>query len=235
MPPTSLQKHLKKAGYDLIDGPIRNHKPLQIWLKQPFNPAELYYENIQHAFQSKVKLKLEKDPGLFFDENTKSDYSFNIGLTLIKEAFQSMGLPPVDLEAYFQSGKKISISFKNTISEAVPMGNLIEYLQKADFLHLNPVLLRSANRNNLLIITGLITAEQLVVDMETDTKLTNKEILAIKKATNNKIDLSITKNKKTRMLAGQGRFPIAVKAGRIDFDKGQFSNISLLTDTRDLF
>ena len=235
MPRTSLQKHLNKSGYDLIDGPIRNHKPLQIWNKQPFNPAELYYEDILHAFTSPVKLKLEKDPGLIFDESLKSDYAFNIGLTLLKETLQSIGLPPVALETHFQSGKKISISYKNAQTEAVPMGNLIDFLQRADFVHPNPVLLRAANRNSLLIITGVVTAEQLVVDMETDKKLTNKEILAITKANNNKIDLSITKNNKTRMTAGHGRFPIAVKAARIDFDKGLFRNIKLLTDGRDLF
>jgi hypothetical protein len=231
----SLQQHLQKAGYDLIDGPIRNHKPLQIWMKQSFDPAELYYENILHAFKSKVKLKLEKDAGLIFDENLKTDYSFNIGLTLIKELLQSMGLPPVELENYFQSGKKLSISYKNAISEAVPMGNLVEFLQKADFVHPNPILLRAANRNNLLIITGVLTAEQLIVELESDTKLSNKEIMALTKAANNKIEVSVAKNKKTRMIAGQGRFPIAVKAARMDFDKGQFSNISLMTDGRDLF
>jgi hypothetical protein len=115
------------------------------------------------------------------------------------------------------------------------MGNLVEFMQKADFIHPNPVLLHAANRNNLILITGLVTAEQLVVEMETDTKLTNKQILAMTKAANNKIDLSITKTNKTRMVAGQGRFPIAVKAGRMDFDKGQFKDVSLITDARDLF
>lgn len=235
MPQPSLLKHLKKAGYDLIDGPIRNHKPLQIWIKQPFNPAELYYENILHAFKSKTKLELKRNPGLIVDENLKSDYAFNIGLTLLKEIFQTMGLPPIELESYFQSGKKLSLSYKNAFSEEVPMGNLVEFLQNADFIHPNPVLLRTANRNNLILITGLVTAEQLVVEMETDTKLTNKQILALTKTANNKIDLSITKTNKTRMVAGQGRFPIAVKAGRMDFDKGQFKDIRLITDARDLF
>jgi hypothetical protein len=234
MPRTSLQNHLSKSGYDLIDGPIRNHKPLQIWIKQPLSSAELYYEHILHAFKSPVKLKLEKDPGLIFDESLKSDYAFNIGITLLKETLQSIGLPPVALDTHFQSGKKISISFKNTQSEGLPKGNLVDFLQRADFVHPNPVLLRAANRNSLLVITGVVTAEQLVVEMETDKKLTNKEILAIAKA-NNKIDLAVTKNNKTRMIAGQGRFPIAVKAGRIDFDKGLFKGVRLLTDSRDLF
>lgn len=235
MPNNNLQKHLADAGYDLIDGPIRNHKPLQIWLKQAFDPAELYYEHVLHAFKSKVKLPLEKDPSLIIDETIQSQYSFNIGLTLVKEIFQSMGLPPIELEALFQSGKKISISYKNALSELVPIGKLIEFFGAADFLHPNPVLLRNANRNHLLIITGIVSAEQLVVEFDADSKLTNKQLLAIAKATNQKLDITVAKNKKTRMTAGMGRLPVAVKAGRIDFDKGQFKGMQLISDARDLF
>ena len=118
----TINKHLSNAGYDLIDGPVRNHKPLQIWIKHAFSPAELYYENIQHAFQSTVKLKLEKDPSLVVDESLQSQYAFNIGLTLLKEIFQGVGLPPLELEELFQSGKKMSNSYKNALSELVPLG-----------------------------------------------------------------------------------------------------------------
>lgn len=235
MPPLTLQKHLSNAGYDLIDGPVRNHKPLQIWIKHAFSPAELYYESVQHAFQSTVKLKLEKDPSLVVDESLQSQYAFNIGLTLLKEIFQGMGLPPVELEQVFQSGKKINFSYKNAVSEIVPMGKLIEFFQEADFLHPNPVLMRNANRNHLVIISGIVSAEQLVVEFDADTKLTSKQVLALTKATNNKIEVNISKNKKVRMTAGLGRLPIAVKAGRLDFDKGQFRDVRIISDSRDLF
>ena len=231
----TLQQKLADAGYDLIDGPIRNHKPLQLWLKQGFDPAELYYENILHAFRSKVKLSLEKDPSLVVEDSIQSNYSFNIGLTLIKEIFQSLGLPPVDLDTAFQSGKKISISYKNAYSEAIPIGQLIRFFQEADFLHPNPILLRHANRNRLLVVTGIVSAEQLIVEWDADTKLNSKQVLALNKSMQNKAEFSLTRNKKARMTAGIGRMPIAVKAGRIDFDKGQFSNIDLISDSRDLF
>lgn len=235
MPPTSLQHKLSKAGYDLIDGPIRNQKPLQIWIKQGFDPAELYYENILHAFSSNIKLSLEKDKSLMVDEKFQLNFSFNIGLTLVKGIFQSMGLPPIDLDEAFQSGKKVSISYKNAFTEAVPLGTLIEFFQLADFLHPNPVLLRHANRNRLLIITGILSAEQLEVEWDTDAKLSSKQILALNKSAKNKVDFSLTKNNKTRMTAGINRMPIAVKAARIDFDKGVFRNVDLITDGRDLF
>ena len=235
MSTSTLQKHLSAAGYDLIDGPVRNHKPLQLWLKQSFNPAELYYENVLHAFKADVKLRLEKDPGLTLDDNLQSQFSFNIGLTLVNEIFQSMGLPPIELEEFFQSGKKINIAFKNSQSEVVPLGKLIEFFANADFLHPNPILMRNANRNHLIIITGIVSAEQLIVELDADSKLTSKQVMSLTKATSNKVDIEVTKSKKTRMIAGIGRMPIAVKAGRIDFDKGRFKEIRLMTDVRDLF
>jgi hypothetical protein len=235
MSTSTLQNHLSAAGYDLIDGPVRNHKPLQLWIKHAFNPAELYYESVLHAFKSKVKLPLEKDPSLIVDDNLQSQYSFNIGLTLVKEIFQSMGLPPIELEAIFQSGKKVSISYKNAHSELVPLGKILEFFAAADFLHPNPILMRNANRNHLVIISGIVSAEQLVVEFDADSKISNKQALALTKATNNKVDISVSRNKKTRMTAGIGRLPIAVKAGRIDFDRGQFKGIDLMTDGRDLF
>ena len=78
MPNTSLQQHLREAGYDLIDGPIRNHKPLQLWLKEGFNQPELYYANILQAFNSNKKLRITKDPGLDIKDTDKNEYAFQI-------------------------------------------------------------------------------------------------------------------------------------------------------------
>ncbi|WP_041823512.1 hypothetical protein [Leadbetterella byssophila] len=68
---TSLRKQLRKAGYDLIDGPVRNHKPLQLWLKPLFKQAELYYSDLNHAFDSPVTLVEEFDPALTVDSTKK--------------------------------------------------------------------------------------------------------------------------------------------------------------------
>jgi hypothetical protein len=48
----NLTTHLRKQGYDLIEGPVRHHGLLQLWLKRPLDEAELYYAHIDHAFQS---------------------------------------------------------------------------------------------------------------------------------------------------------------------------------------
>lgn len=235
MPTTSLQQHLREAGYDLIDGPIRNHKPLQLWMKEGFNQPELYYADILHAFSSSKKLRITKDPGLDIKDTDKNEYAFQIGITMVQEWMQSIGMPPIDFSGAISGGKKVTISYRKAITELVPIGDLTDFLSDADFLHPNPVLLRNANRNNLLVITGVVTAEQLVADMETDSKINSKIINGLKKSANNKIEFSSTKNNTLRMVAGTGRFPVAVKANRIDFDKGRFNGLQLVTDGRDLF
>ena len=232
---TSLQAHLQNAGYDLIDGPIRNHKPLQLWLKDGFNQAELYYESIHHAFASPVKLKTTKDAALAVDDKYKNDYAFQIGLTVVQEMLQSMGMQPIELSAAFQSGKKVSVSFKNTMTEMLPLGGLTDFFSQADFLHPNPILLRHANKNKLLLITGVVTAEQLVVEMDMDLKLNSKMLAGLKKSTKGRIEFSTSRNNTLKMVAGAARFPIAIKASRLDFDKGRFTGLSLVTDGKDLF
>ena len=45
----NLTRLLRKQGYDLIQGPVRNHGLLQLWLKRPLDEADLYYTHIDHA------------------------------------------------------------------------------------------------------------------------------------------------------------------------------------------
>jgi hypothetical protein len=78
----SLKKYLRQQGYDLIDGPVRNHKPLQLWLKKIFDEVDFYYASIDHAFQSDVLLTEVVNDSLSVNSTKKDDYSFNIGITL---------------------------------------------------------------------------------------------------------------------------------------------------------
>ena len=235
MPTTSLQQHLREAGYDLIDGPIRNHKLLQLWLKKGFNGAELYYDNLQHAFTGDTKLRISKDPGLSVNSTHKNDYAFQIGITVLQEWMQSAGLPDIDFNTAISGGSRLSISYQNTITETVPLGELTDFFSGADFHHPNPVLLRNANRNNILVITGLVTAEHLVAEFMTDNKTNAKVINALKKKSGNRVEFTSGKNNTLKMVAGNSRFPIAVKASRLDFDKGRFNGLTLVTDGRDWF
>ena len=85
-----LTNYLGKAGYDLVDSPVRNHKPLQLWLKQGFNRPELYYETIHHAFTCNIELKVGEDKSLAVDNDKKDEYAFNIGITMLDELLKAI-------------------------------------------------------------------------------------------------------------------------------------------------
>ncbi|MGB0811862.1 MAG: hypothetical protein ACPGSF_04960, partial [Flavobacteriaceae bacterium] len=63
--------------------------------------------------------------------------------------------PNVGLE----SGKQIGLSYDQVTSTEVAIGDVQNYLMVADFMHPNKRLLKNANRNNLLLITGMLTAK----------------------------------------------------------------------------
>lgn len=231
-----LTKFLSDAGYDLIDGPIRNHKPLQLWLKQPFNEAELYYANIDHAFKSDIVLTEIENEALSVDSTQKDEYGFNIGITLLEEILKSLGLGALELSAKIKSGKSVTVSYDNSITKEYAIGNVIDYLSSADFTHINPSLLKNANRNNLIIITGTLFAKNLVVDIVTDFALDTALVASLNEVAGGKLDFTISNESKLKMVSSGGNyFAIAVKANRIDFDKSKFKKLVLITDNGNRF
>lgn len=232
----NLTKSLRKQGYDLIDGPVRNHNLLQLWLKKSFNDVQLYYSHIDHAFTSDVKFNEIENTALNIDSTTKNKYGFNIGITLVEEILKSLGLGMFELSTEVSSGKMITISYDNSITKEVPIGEVQSYLSSADFKHPNRPLLNNANRDNILIITGVLYAKNLVVEIETDFNLDSNLMTKLDTIADGKIDFSMENKNMIKMISsGNNFFPIAVKADRIDFDKGHFSNTNLVTDNRNFF
>lgn len=232
----NLTKTLRDLGYDLIEGPVRNHKPLQLWLKRSFDEAELYYESIDHAFKSDVELNEITTDALTVNSSTKNDYSFNIGITLLEDILKSLGLGAFNVSAKIQSGYKVTISYDNSITKEYAIGNIINYLSSADFVHPNPILLKNANRNNILLITGAIFAKNLIVEIETDFTLDSELLIKLNNAGQGNLDFSkIGQNVLKMTSSANMHFPIAVKASRIDFDRGKFSNLNLIGDNRNFF
>lgn len=76
--------------------------------------------------------------------------------------------------AKITGGKKVSISYNNAKTIEYATGELTNYLSAADFKHTNPALLENANRDNIILISGLLLAKNLVVDIETDFDLSEK-------------------------------------------------------------
>lgn len=231
-----LTKFLRDAGYDLIGGPVRNHKPLQLWLKTTFDEAQLYYSEISHAFNSSVQLTINDDPALSVDTTKSDEYGFNIGVSLLEEILKSLGLGNFELSAKVKSGKKVTISYDNSVTKVIPLGEITNYLSSADFKHPNPVLLKNANRNNILVITGAVLAQNLVVEIETDFNIDANLIATLNQAADGKLEFTANSQQKLKMVSsGNSFFPIAVQANRIDFDRGVFKGLKLVTDNRNFF
>jgi hypothetical protein len=231
-----LTNFLSNQGYDLIEGPIRNHQPLQLWLKDSFGEAELYYANIGHAFKSEVVLTEIENPALNVNTNYKNDYEFNIGMTFLEDTLRSLGLGTFELSSKIDSGKTVTISYDHSMTKEYAVGHIEEYLASADFLHANPPLLKNANRNHILIITGTVFAQNLVADIETDFSLSADLIANLNEISDNSLNFTSNKNNQLKMVSsGSGYFPIAVKASRIDFDRSTFKKLNLITDSRNIF
>jgi hypothetical protein len=116
------------------------------------------------------------------------------------------------------------------------LGDITNYLSSADFKHPNPVLLKNANRNNILIITGAVMAQNLVVEIETDFNLDASLVATLNQAADGKLEFSSNSQQKLKMISsGSTFFPIAAKASRIDYDRGVFKGLTLVTDNRNFF
>ncbi|AXT63265.1 hypothetical protein D1816_23940 [Aquimarina sp. AD10] len=233
----NFKKELRKTyGYDLIDSPIRNHKPLQLWLKKPSNPVELYYENILHALISDQKISIIEDNAFAVDHTKKLEYKFNLGITVLDELLTSLGLGNLGLNTKFNKGKKVSLSYDRSKTLTVVQGELANFLSNADFIHPNRELLRNANRNNIIVITGVIMAKNIKAIIETNTDLNIDLDIELNNIAEGKVTFSRVSESKIEMISeGNSSFPIAVKASKIDWDDGEYDQMRLITDHRNLF
>ncbi|WP_136666574.1 hypothetical protein [Flavobacterium sp. H122] len=232
----NLTAYLKEQGYDLISGPVRNHKLLQLWIKKIFDEIELYYSDVNHAFESNVQLTQIENKSLTITSSNSNEYSFNIGITVLDEILKSLGLINLDIGSQIKTGNKITISYDNAITREVPVGELSNYLYTADFKHPNPDLLKNANKNNIIIVSGIIYAKNLVVGIDSDSVVNAAIALNFSKIADGKIQFEHKGGSKIKMTTNTDiYFPIAIKANRLSFEKGKFKEMKLISDNRNLF
>jgi hypothetical protein len=231
-----LTNSLRKAGYDLIDSPIRDHKLAQLWLKKDFDKIQMYYDQLTFALVSTVDLPVYTNNALQITASSKNEFKFNIGITILDDILKSIGLSNIDLSAEIKSGKNITISYDNSITKEIEIGALEDYLSNSDFLHPNSSLLENLNRNDVIIITGVLLAKNMIVEIETDFDISAALKLKLTEIAEGKIDFSTSTERKIKMTAATNDYyPIAVKANRLDFDHGKFKQHFLITDHRNLF
>ena len=232
----SLKRTLRKAGYDLIDGPVRNHKLLQMWLKDPGNPPTLYYRDIDHALTSPIELTVVEDPALNVDYKQKETFKFNIGITVLDQLLSSIGLANLGLSVAFGGGKSVSISFRNSKTLTVALGELEAYLGASDFSHPNRPLLDNANRNRILLISGILIAQDFKAVIETNTEFEAELEAKFNEIAEGKATFKRTSETKLAMSSeGNAFIPVAVQAHRLDWDNGEYSDMNLITDNRNIF
>jgi hypothetical protein len=174
---------------------------------------------------------------LRINHTLQNKYRFHIGLSVLDGLRHALGMagefaPNGGLE----SGKQIGLSYDQVTSTEVAIGDVQNYLMAADFLHTNKRLLKNANRNNLLLITGMLVTKGIHIEIETEKRIDAAAKTEFSKLFKGKFELERASEKKLVMSANDiGLFPIAVKFHRIDFDGGQFVNTTLLSDRRNLF
>lgn len=231
-----LTSSLKKVGYDLIDSPVRNHKLTQLWLKKDFDNIQMYYDQLNYAFVSNVNLPVYTNNALTVTSTTKNEFNFNIGITVLDDILKSIGLSNIDISAEIKSGKSVSVSYDNSVTKEIEIGALESYLYNSDFLHPNNILLNNLNKNDVIVVTGVLFAKNLIVEIDTDFNISAELKAKLTEIVDGKIDFSNSTEKKLKMTAETGDYyPIAVKANRLDFDYGKFKKHLLVTDNRNFF
>ena len=233
----NLKKELRNSyGYDLIDSPIRNHKPLQLWQKKGGDPVKLIYEHISHALISDQHIRVIEDVALSVNYSHKLEYKFNIGITVLDHLLTSLGLGKLTLSTKFDKGRNVEISYDQSKSFIVPAGELSNFLENADFQHPNKELLRNANRNNLLIITGVLMAKNIKALIHTKSSINSDIEIELNEIAEGQVLFSKIAETKLEMISeNNALFPIAVQAHKIDWDHGDYQEMKLITDQRNLF
>ena len=232
----NLIKHLSKSGYDLIDGPIRNHQPLQLWLKQGANRPELYFDHISQVFKGPYDLTLDEDPTLNVEATHQVEHNFALGLAVLKELMQAIGGTPFDISTGIQTGQKISIKYKNAYTASVTIGQLTSYLSESSIEGVSENFMHHLNSNQVLLITGVVFAKQLVMEVSTDRDIDVSWVAKLQAAKDPKLSFSLENKRQLKMTtSGTKEFPVAIKASRLDFDQRKFKGMRLVTDNRNFF
>jgi hypothetical protein len=231
-----LIKHLSKSGYDLIEGPIRNHQPLQLWLKQGSNRPELYFDHVSQVFKNPYELTVDEDPTLNVEATHQVEHEFKVGVTVLKELMQGIGGTPFDISTGIHTGQKISLKYKDAYTASVAIGKLTSFLSESTTEDVGENFMHHLNSNQVLLITGVVFAKQLVMDVSADRDIDVGWVAKLQAAKDPKLSFSLENKRQLKMTtSGTKEFPVAIKASRLDFDQRKFKGMRLVTDNRNFF
>lgn len=231
----TLTRLLRAAGYDLIDSPIRNHRVLQIWLQRGLDPIQ-HYSHVIHAFKGSNELRVERSTALNINHSNRNEFKFNIGITVLEGLLESVKLGNFGLSTILNAGRSLTISFEDTFADIVTIESLESYIREADFDHKNERLLKDANRNNLIVITGVLYAHNIRSILETDYEITAEIEANIQRILDGRVEARITGSNRLELNCNLDQpFPVAIKANKLIFDRSVFETSRVITDNGNTF
>ncbi|AYQ35314.1 hypothetical protein [Runella sp. SP2] len=231
-----LSKNLEKEGYDLLDGTLREQRLLQIWRKRFNNPIESLASSIHHIFNATTPLGTTTSTALDVVSNASQELKFNIGITVLEDILSKNNLGKLDLGTKISSGKKVDISYSNAFSETVEQLDLENFLAASDFVHPNPGVLKDLNRDNLIVITGVVYAKNLKAIIESESEIDASIDAEVNAIVGGKIGFTRESTTKIVLTAPLGEtFPIAIKYHKMRFRDGAFKKLVLVSDSKDWF
>lgn len=194
------------------------NKLLQLWLRSPIEDFKLYYNEINQACISSEALSLLENPNLNVNSKTTYEYDFNPGLSVLEDLFGCLKLGYYDLKNSINTGKKITISYELKDQYLSPF-EIQDYLASSNHIQCNTKLNCdcSCYDQHVLLIHGILLAKNVVVKIETDSKLNSEFPSLLNKESQGKMkfsidDLSILKIKPNMDI----KIPVAVIADVIN-------------------
>lgn len=232
----SLKKTLQKNNYDLLEGPKRNQNLLQVWIKKDTDRIALYDSSISKVFEQPFPEAAIETPALSVTSNDKEEFDFNAGMGFVKNALIQLKIADADIDSQIKSGKSVTVSYNNSYTKEVSQLDIERYLSKINANTFIPSLQKELNRDNLIVITGVIFAKNLNFTIDSNHAIDAAVEANLNKIGKGKISFKQTGQNQITLTAGaEKEFPIAVKAYRMRFAKGQLKGLKLVTDNRNFF
>lgn len=232
----TLKKTLQKQSYDLLEGPTRNHDLLQVWIKKDTDRAALYAPSISEVFEQPFPEAAIETPALSINSSDKEEFDFNTGMGFVKNALIQLKVVDANIDSHIKSGKSVTVSYNDSYTKEVGQFELEKYLSKIDANAFIPSLQKELNRNNLIVINGVIFAKNLNVTINSDHAIDADVEANLNKIGKGKISFKQTGQNQIALIAdAEKEFPIALKAYRMMFAKGKFKDLKLVTDNRNFF
>ncbi|HKK80878.1 MAG TPA: hypothetical protein VJ909_01435 [Prolixibacteraceae bacterium] len=232
----SLKDTLRKQNYDLIHGPVRNQDLLQVWIKRDFDQINFYRKSMIKIFEEEFNEEPFINDALAVVSSDTESFDFSSGMRFLKNALLQFEFSDASIEEHIKNGKSVSVSYDNSYTKEYASGAIEAYLSGASFDNENTSLQKQLNRDNLIVIAGVVFAGNLHVKIETETDINTEVEASLSRIGIANVKFEKTSDRQITMNAtGDKAFPVAVKAYRMRFRNDKFAGLRLVTDNRNFF